>query len=411
MARCTHGVSAGNWYFEVLVLDHQGGGSGERNASGSSAAAGGDKDKKMTFREVVEHFLPKGVRFGEGLRKDLKAGILMEEEEKLVESTSSNSFRGGNEASDSQENRKKKRRIDNSTSNNSGNLVGVGNSGSNSSNGNNGRGAKNCKGKGHLRIGWSMRTAELQAPVGYDRWSYGLRDIMGSRVHNSRREDHWSGGGEGFGPGDVVGFAICLTGDSSNMAAADSQNHSSGGASGSTKTNHIRFFKNGESLGHFIVTRGIRTGGAAFDPIQPGTYYPAISSYMGGAARVNFGPHFIYPPRKNLPSGMKIRPLSEVCSPPLEPEEVMLKFKKERIFGKRTDDALVNAFWCAVKVEAEMRFLCWENFIEKHIKEVREGRIVRGMSTGDLPEKKIVLEEEVDEENKIINRDVKGGVD
>merc|ERR1719491_2055085 len=51
---------------------------------------------------------------------------------------------------------------------------------------------------GHLRIGWSMRTGELQAPVGYDRWSYGYRDINGSKVHNSRREDRW--GGEAFGP-------------------------------------------------------------------------------------------------------------------------------------------------------------------------------------------------------------------
>ena len=53
-----------------------------------------------------------------------------------------------------------------------------------------------------------MRTGELQAPVGYDRWSYAYRDIAGSKVHDSRREDRW--GGEPFGPGDVVGFAIGL---------------------------------------------------------------------------------------------------------------------------------------------------------------------------------------------------------
>mmetsp|Transcript_9119 Transcript_9119/g.20159 ORF Transcript_9119/g.20159 Transcript_9119/m.20159 type:complete len:449 (-) Transcript_9119:938-2284(-) len=47
----------------------------------------------------------------------------------------------------------------------------------------------------HVRLGWSMRTGNLQAPVGYDRWSYGFRDIKGSRCHNSRRDDGWGGGG------------------------------------------------------------------------------------------------------------------------------------------------------------------------------------------------------------------------
>lgn len=59
---------------------------------------------------------------------------------------------------------------------------------------------------GHIRLGWSMRTGDLQAPVGYDKWSYGIRDIGGSILHCSMRNDNW--GGEGFGSDDVIGCAL-----------------------------------------------------------------------------------------------------------------------------------------------------------------------------------------------------------
>jgi hypothetical protein len=46
------------------------------------------------------------------------------------------------------------------------------------------------------RLGWSQKQGDLQAPVGYDKWSYAYRDIDGSRVHESVREDGWA---EGYG--------------------------------------------------------------------------------------------------------------------------------------------------------------------------------------------------------------------
>lgn len=30
-----------------------------------------------------------------------------------------------------------------------------------------------------------------------------------------------------------------------------------------------------------------------------GTYFPAVSLYMGGSVRVNFGPEFVYPPPRS----------------------------------------------------------------------------------------------------------------
>ncbi len=95
----------------------------------------------------------------------------------------------------------------------------------------------------HFRLGWALRQADTQAFCGYDKNSYGYRDVDGAKVHKSLRED---GYGEPYGaharigrswrssegsirlgcltvptrirthkpkttgPGDVIGFGICL---------------------------------------------------------------------------------------------------------------------------------------------------------------------------------------------------------
>ncbi len=366
MVRGTHGVSSGNWYFEVMVLN------------------------PPKVSEVVKA-LPKNVRLGEALKEGLREGMMKEREEmrnkmelqrqqqlRQLQQMQMMQKQGGKGdhahvvGDDQESQKKKKRKLDdelakrNTDKNASPHSIG-----------------------GHLRMGWSMRTGELQAPVGYDQWSYGYRSISGSRIHNSQREDKW--GGESFGPGDIIGFAICLVEDNtSNVNTSNANNtNPSSNFGGKTKnsaqqTNHIRFFKNGEAQGHFIVSRGIRTGGAAFDNIQKSTYYPAISPYMGGAARVNFGPHFIHPPR-GLPSGMKVRPLSEVCTAPPTADTVLEMFKKEKVFGRKVDEAIVNALYEAIREEAQMRYDCFQKRLENHVVEVRNARAERGLSTSDLP--------------------------
>jgi len=278
MARASHGVTEGNYYFEVLVLP-------------------------PPSIEQIQASLPPNVRLGPKLQQQLQ------------ELSKSNTE-------------------DNTT-------------------------ATNNQTGGNLRIGWSMRTGDLQAPVGYDKWSYGLRDISGSRIHASRREDNW--GGEPFGPGDVVGFSISL----------------------GEGNNEIRFFKNGDALGNFVVRKGKREGGSAFDNIKDGTYYPAISAYMGGTAKVNFGPHFCFSPR-SLPSGLKLKPMSDLCGPPPSPQEAVNNATKERIF-KKTDDSLVNAFREAIETEARIRQEAYEKHMARHVEEVRELREERNLSTSDLP--------------------------
>ena len=253
---------------------------------------------------------------------------------------------------------------------------------------------------GHLRIGWCTRLADLQAPVGYGENSYAIRDIMGSRVHKSRREDKW--GGEGFGQGDVVGMAICLvdgqaetthdkaaasadsTGGIDADGTKDARNEGSEsvdeGNPSSTLANHIRFFKNGQSMGN---------SGIGFNNINLATYYPAISCYGEGRAYLNFGPNFVYPP-KELPSEMVLRPISELCVPPPLPEEAVervipsgSKEGKNAFFSKRTDDNILLAFKELVRVEAMARHQAYLKHMDLHTLEISAIRKEHGLPTLD----------------------------
>ncbi|GAP82752.1 putative SPRY domain-containing protein [Rosellinia necatrix] len=62
---------------------------------------------------------------------------------------------------------------------------------------------------GHARIGFARREASLDAPVGFDAYSYGLRDVSGQKVHMSRPKDFFPPG-EDMREGDVIGLEIRL---------------------------------------------------------------------------------------------------------------------------------------------------------------------------------------------------------
>lgn len=212
-------------------------------------------------------------------------------------------------------------------------------------------------------MGWSMRTGDLQAPVGYDKWSYGIRDTGGSILHCSQRQDHW--GGEGFGVGDVIGCAITF----------DEHDESQ---------NHIRFFKNGNCMGQFIISKGKREGGEAFNNIEQGTYYPAVSCYMGGSVRANFGPHWICPPKRSrLPATLKhLQPVSS--EPPLNPEAaVSAAAPTVKLFRKAEHQ---NALREAIFAEAEIQCQAYAEFLKNHAAEIRKARQERSLPIADLPE-------------------------
>ncbi|CAH0763569.1 unnamed protein product [Diatraea saccharalis] len=56
------------------------------------------------------------------------------------------------------------------------------------------------------RLGWGRRYANLQAPLGYDKFGYSWRSRKGTRFHESRGK-HYS---SGYGEGDTLGFLIVL---------------------------------------------------------------------------------------------------------------------------------------------------------------------------------------------------------
>ena len=62
---------------------------------------------------------------------------------------------------------------------------------------------------GHVRLGFARREANLDAPVGFDAYGYGLRDSAGQKVFMSRPKDFFPVG-ESICEGDVIGLEINL---------------------------------------------------------------------------------------------------------------------------------------------------------------------------------------------------------
>ncbi|KAF4774315.1 SPRY domain-containing protein [Colletotrichum scovillei] len=226
---------------------------------------------------------------------------------------------------------------------------------------------------GHVRMGFARREATLDAPVGFDAYSYGLRDVGGEKVYMSRPKSFFPEG-EGIREGDVIGLEIQLpserlqrkvlagqynpavdTGlddDSTNFDAPnivrdripirfkshiyfekidyhttkeleDLMNPSpvSSGPANSVEPpnpNHvvpalrtlpgsfIKVYKNGVLMGTpftdllaFLPPASKPQGQiGAREGLDNGMlgYYPAVSVFRGGAAEVNFGPDFWFPP-------------------------------------------------------------------------------------------------------------------
>lgn len=56
------------------------------------------------------------------------------------------------------------------------------------------------------RIGWGQDYANLQAPLGYDKFGYSWRSKKGTKFHESTGKHYNSG----YGEGDTIGFMIIL---------------------------------------------------------------------------------------------------------------------------------------------------------------------------------------------------------
>uniref|UniRef100_A0A8C1WWQ6 Set1/Ash2 histone methyltransferase complex subunit ASH2 n=2 Tax=Cyprinus carpio TaxID=7962 RepID=A0A8C1WWQ6_CYPCA len=161
------------------------------------------------------------------------------------------------------------------------------------------------------RLGWSQPLGNLQAPLGYDKFSYSWRSKKGTRFHQSIGK-HYS---DGYGQGDILGFYIELP-DGTETAKALPDTYKDKAlikfksylyfeekdyvdkaekSLKPTSSSRIIFFKNG-------VNQGV-----AYEDLFEGMYYPAISLYKSCTVSVNFGPHFKYPPKD-----IKYQPISDM---------------------------------------------------------------------------------------------------
>jgi len=180
---------------------------------------------------------------------------------------------------------------------------------------------------GNTRLGWSTQKGDLQAPVGYDKFSYSYRDKEGTKFHQSRGYPY----GTPYGPGDTIGFYINLPPkpkeEKENEEKKEDKEEKKEEKKDGGKVQEepkvlpgskIVFFKNGQSQG------------IAFQDIFEGTYYPAASLYMGGTVKFNFGPTFKYPPSFEckpvcdvVPSVLEEPdPNEHILNPPPEPETI-----------------------------------------------------------------------------------------
>ncbi|CAG8590193.1 8197_t:CDS:2 [Paraglomus occultum] len=207
----------------------------------------------------------------------------------------------------------------------------------------------------HLRVGWARREGGRNTPVGFDGYSYGVRDLTGEKVHLSRPVKF----GEPFKTGDVIGLYISLPKlDSDHLTKMTKRHRTAIGIKGQTvfeykdykptksmndclippitkkkyvppgasstmseanptqsssptfptlPNSKIIVYKNGvcqgvafESLYSFFPQPDEFTskGDLIDDDGSPG-YYPAVSMFRGGTCTVNFGPYFMYPPPKD----------------------------------------------------------------------------------------------------------------
>lgn len=148
------------------------------------------------------------------------------------------------------------------------------------------------------RIGWGQEYANLQAPLGYDKFGYSWRSRKGTRFHESHGK-HFS---TAYGEGDTLGFLIVLPeaphvnhlpNTFKNRPLVKFKSHlyyeEKDKVNETLKSlkplegSKIIFFKNGEFQGE------------AFTDVYAGSYYPTISIHKNATVSLNFGPNFKHP--------------------------------------------------------------------------------------------------------------------
>jgi len=151
------------------------------------------------------------------------------------------------------------------------------------------------------RIGWSQSLGNLQAPCGYDKFSYSWRSRKGTSFHHSRGK-HYSGE---YKQGDTLGFYISLPKpeDTSKMLPNTNKDQPL------VKFKNHLYYEEKDYVAEtdkkltplkgakIIMYKNGRSQGVACKDLFEGKYYPAASIYKNATIRFNFGPRFRCTPK------------------------------------------------------------------------------------------------------------------
>jgi COMPASS component BRE2 len=220
-------------------------------------------------------------------------------------------------------------------------------------------------------LGVPLTVAPLDVPVGFDGYSYGLRDVTGQKVHLSRPQGFM----DRFGTGDVIGMHISLPrilkreeGDTPvfrdripirfkgqlyfeqpdyipskemeeyvNPVIPPQSQPPAKPVLATLPTSSIKVYKNGifqgvafSNLLSFLPPSSQLSGGDLDDGMLG--YYPCASVFRRGIVKMNFGPEFEFP----APEG--VRPASERWEE-MRTEEAEWDLREEREWeGERVRD-------------------------------------------------------------------------
>uniref|UniRef100_A0A182W2Z6 B30.2/SPRY domain-containing protein n=1 Tax=Anopheles minimus TaxID=112268 RepID=A0A182W2Z6_9DIPT len=148
------------------------------------------------------------------------------------------------------------------------------------------------------RLGWGQEYANLQAPLGYDKFGYSWRSRKGTKFHESHGK-HYSAG---YTEGDTLGFLITLPNENqANQASNTFKDRPL------VKFKSHLYYEDKDRVNETLKSLKIQPGsrihffkngvcqGEAFADIYKGAYYPAISLHKNVTVSVNFGPNFKHP--------------------------------------------------------------------------------------------------------------------
>ncbi|KAK6357851.1 hypothetical protein TWF730_007208 [Orbilia blumenaviensis] len=311
---------------------------------------------------------------------------------------------------------------------------------------------------GHVRIGFARRETSLDVPVGYDAYSYGIRDKDGQIVHMSRPKDFLK---ESVVSGDVIGLHISLPPlsvqreilapysenskyppdvirdrvpikykaqlyfesfeymplkdmeDAMNPAAPTSSSAPSLGMAKGSKAcfkklpgSKITVYKNGKRMGTafedlfaFLPPASqplANSGGRILDDGFCG-YYPTVSVFRGGRAQVNFGPAWEYPP-EDISFGNEDIPILVIDEDEMRDDnDVVIQKTKARAVCERYNEQIAED--CAYDVIDEVDLWTAEQrAAEAGSNSVENGAGVSSNGVNPTQEAKEIQEMHIDEE-------------